>query len=154
MGKRSEFARRDRDDYPTPFKAVPPLVPWLRGIRTFAEPCAGEGMLVRHLEAHGLRCVHAGDIVTGQDALATGTYGNIDAIITNPPWKRPVLHALIPHFARARCQHAQCGRLYQPQRSSSRFCSDACRQRAHRHASTDAQQLSVTVGVTGPGSGE
>ena len=36
----------------------------------------------------------------------------------------------------------QCGKRYEPQRSSSRFCSPACRQRAHR------KRLSVTSSVT------
>jgi len=50
---------------------VLPLIPYLRGsgIRTFAEPCAGEGDLVRHLESFGLRCVYTGEIRTGQDAV-------------------------------------------------------------------------------------
>jgi hypothetical protein len=39
MGKRSSFERIPRDFYPTPYAAVPPLIPHLRGIRTFAEPC-------------------------------------------------------------------------------------------------------------------
>ena len=39
MGKRSSFERRERDFYPTPRAAVLPLIPHLRGIRTFAEPC-------------------------------------------------------------------------------------------------------------------
>ena len=43
MGKRSNFERREADFYPTPFEAVLPLIPYLRGIRTFAEPCAGDG---------------------------------------------------------------------------------------------------------------
>jgi hypothetical protein len=100
MGKRSKFERRDRDSYPTPFPAVPPLIPHLRGIRTFAETCAGDGALVRHLQMFGLHCAYAGDITTGEDALAIGSYGDIDAIITNTPWKRPVLHAMIGHFVR------------------------------------------------------
>ena len=58
MGKRSTFARVERDFYPTPFAAVPPLMPHLHGIRTFAEPCCGDGALVKHLEAFGLRCVY------------------------------------------------------------------------------------------------
>jgi hypothetical protein len=33
----------------------------------------------------------------------------------------------------------QCRKPYQPQRSSSRFCSEMCRQRAHR------KKLSVTL---------
>ena len=100
MGKRSNFERIPRDFYPTPFAAVPPLIPHLRGVRTFAEPCCGDGALVRHLESFGLRCVYAGDIATGQDALALDTYGDADAIITNPPYTRPLMHALIAHFAR------------------------------------------------------
>ena len=56
MGKRSNFERIPRDFYPTPHAAVPPLIPHLRGVRTFAEPCCGDGALVRHLESFGLRC--------------------------------------------------------------------------------------------------
>ena len=98
MGKRSSFERIPRDFYPTPYAAVPPLVPYLRGVRTFAEPCCGDGALVRHLEGHGLRCAYAGDIATGQDALALDTYGDADAVITNPPYERKLMHALISHF--------------------------------------------------------
>jgi hypothetical protein len=99
MGKRSSnFERIPRDFYRTPFNAVPPLIPHLRGIRTFAEPCAGDGALVRHLESFGLRCTYAGDIATRQDALARDTYGNADAIITNPPYTRELMHRLIAHF--------------------------------------------------------
>ena len=50
------------------------------------------------LESFGLRCVYAGDIRSGQDALALDHYGAADAIITNPPWSRDVLHGLITHF--------------------------------------------------------
>jgi len=48
MGKRSNFERREADFYPTPAKAVQPLIPYLRaaGIRSFAEPCCGNGDLV------------------------------------------------------------------------------------------------------------
>ena len=103
MGKRSNFERIPRDFYPTPYAAVPPLIPHLRGVRTFAEPCCGDGALVRHLEGHGLRCVYAGDIATGQDALTLDTYGDADAIITNPPYERPTHacpdRALRPHPA-------------------------------------------------------
>ena len=100
MGKRSSFEPIPRDFYPTPYAAVPPLVPHLRGVRSFAEPCCGGGALVRHLESFGLRCVYAGDIATCQDALALDTYGHADAIITNPPYTRSLMHALIWHFAR------------------------------------------------------
>jgi hypothetical protein len=227
MGKRSDYPRREADFYPTPCAAVAPLIPYLRGIRTFAEPCAGDGDLVRHLEAHGLRCVYAGDIRTGQDALAVSSYGAADAIITNPPFKYPedpkhstrLLFDLIRHFLgrgvqfwlllphdwsankgstsclrhcsdivpigrvkwiadsafsggyenscwyRFDARHTngpvfrsrgemisarrracdQCGRAYEIQRSDSRTCSDACRQRLHRSA------VSVTPSVTSEG---
>ena len=52
------------------------------------------------MESYGLRCTYAGDIATGQDALALDTYGDADAIITNPPFTRQVMHALIEHFER------------------------------------------------------
>jgi hypothetical protein len=204
MGKRSNFERREADFYPTPQAATVPLIPYLRGIRSFAEPCSGDGALVRHLESFGLRCVYAGDIRNGQDALALDHYGAADAIITNPPYTRAVMHRLIGHFQRIAptwllletdwaftkqaapfmpscsdivsvgrlrwiegtamsgkqnfawyrfdARHlagpifhghgalpgsrvslcAQCGKPYRPQRSDSRFCSDTCRQRAHR----------------------
>ena len=220
MGKRSDFEPRENDFYPTPFEAVPPLIPYLRGIRTFAEPCCGEGDLVRHLESFGRVCVYAGDIVTGQDALARASYGAIDTIITHPPFSRksiPLLRRLIAHFQniaptwlllrlgmastiwmapllrhcsdivvvprlilikgteqggmedhawyRFNINHIagpvfhnnrgkgeaiapqrsriyeQCHKAYEPRRSSSRFCSPACRQRAHY------RKLSVRLNV-------
>ncbi len=211
MGKRSSFPRRDRDAYPTPRSAVWPLIPHLRGIRSFAEPCCDNGDLVRHLESFGLRCLYQGDKATGQDALTFDSFGPINSIITNPPWKRVDLHPLISHFQKiaptwllidmdwsstkqarpylpcctdilplgrqiwiagtdqtgfdnsawyrfdARhvagpilhafrsaptASHAvlceSCRKPYVPRRSSSKFCSDTCRQRAHR------DRLSVT----------
>ena len=78
MGKRSNFERRPGDFYPTPRAAVVPLIPYLGGIRSFAEPCAGDGNLVRHLESFGLRCVYSGDIRDGQDALERDDYGGAD----------------------------------------------------------------------------
>jgi hypothetical protein len=98
MGKRSNFERRERDFYPTPLKAVLPLIPHLSGVRRFAEPCCGDGRLVRHLESSGLVCVYSGDIATGQDALARNGYGSPDKIITNPPFSYPLLHQLLTHF--------------------------------------------------------
>jgi hypothetical protein len=104
MGKRSNFERREADFYPTPRAAVAPLIPYLRGVRTFAEPCAGDGALVGHLEACGLRCVYQGDIRNGHDALACDSYGGAP-VITNPPYDtehhRKLMHAMILHFMRA-----------------------------------------------------
>src|SRR6476646_8645680 len=67
MGKRSNFERREADFYPTPLDAVVPLIPYLSSVKSFAEPCAGNGDLVRHLESFGLACVYSGDIRSGQD---------------------------------------------------------------------------------------
>jgi hypothetical protein len=98
MGKRSSFPRREADFYPTPPSAVLPLLPYLCKIRMFAEPCAGASDLVRALEQAGLVCTYLGDIRSGNDALARDSYGAIDAIITNPPHSREILHRLIAHF--------------------------------------------------------
>ena len=99
MGKRSEFKRRPRDFYSTPLAAVQPLIPFLNGTKRFAEPCCGEGDLVRHLESFGLECVYAGDMHTGRNALARDSYGRGKYnIITNPPHTREMMHQLIEHF--------------------------------------------------------
>lgn len=99
MGKRSDFKRRPMDTYFTiDHDAVTPLCPFLGSVKRFAEPCAGEGHLVRHLERVGLECVYRADLAEGVDALSTKNFGRCDAIITNPPWSRPILHDLIRHF--------------------------------------------------------
>lgn len=100
MGKRSSFRRRVMDDYATPHKGVLPLLPFLKmeHITRFAEPCCGEGDLVRHLTFYELECVHKGDIRYGDDALSHESFPGADAIITNPPWTRALMHPLIAHF--------------------------------------------------------
>lgn len=99
MGKRSNFRRRAMDNYPTPIAAALPLVPYLKaeGIRRFAEPCCGEGDLVAIYEACGFECTHASDIRSGVDALDCDFPG-VDAIVSNPPWTRELMHPLIAHF--------------------------------------------------------
>jgi hypothetical protein len=166
----------------------------------------------------------------GQDALVLDSYGAADAIITNPPWSREVLHGLVTHFQsiaptwllldadwkqtrqaapflphcsdivaigrvkwiegskftgkdnacwykfdsrhtagpvfhwrdqgtdqgsirtlkRRICE--QCGKAYEQwQRSSSRFCSPACKQQAYRKrliVTPSVTALSVTPSVT------
>ena len=105
MSKRSNgFNRCDRDFYPTPRAAVLPLIPHLRAarIRTFCEPCAGDDALVRHLETFGLVCARANDIATGTDARDIQNFDS--PVITNPPYERKLMHALIWHFvAKAPC---------------------------------------------------
>ncbi|HEY0120621.1 MAG TPA: hypothetical protein VGC14_02475 [Rhizobium sp.] len=100
MGKRSTFERRKNDAYQTPAPAVQPLIPFLRGIHTFAEPCAGEGKLISALEGHGLRCTFSNDIERGFDAIIDLQFveSRFDAIITNPPWTRELLHQMIVTF--------------------------------------------------------
>jgi hypothetical protein len=102
MGKRSNFERRDRDFYATPEAAFVPLIPHLHGIQTFAEPCAGEGDLVGHLQRAGLTCAFEGDISTGYDALTYDFHHEamFDAIISNVPWRRDILHPMIERFMR------------------------------------------------------
>lgn len=76
------------------------LMPHLHGVRRFAEPCAGEGRLVAALVERGLTCCYGGDIITGQNALhmSRSDCGYPDAVITNPPWTREILHPLIAHL--------------------------------------------------------
>ncbi|QND60356.1 hypothetical protein [Mesorhizobium huakuii] len=102
MGKRSDFPRRPNDEYETPYKGVLPLIPMLSGVRTFAEPCAGPGLLLRHLRLFDLHCTYDGDIQQGRDALdqTAASMGHPDVIITNPPWTRALLYPLIRHFQR------------------------------------------------------
>jgi hypothetical protein len=99
MEKRSSFERIPRDFNPTPYPPVPPLIPHLRGVRSFAESRAA--VTVRWCAIwNRLGCAASmpANIVTGQDALATADYGEPDAIITNPPFMREVMHKLIAHF--------------------------------------------------------
>lgn len=100
MGKRSNFKRRKNDAYDTPEKPVRRLMSHLRGITSFAEPCAGKGYLVDHLEARGLTCTYRGDIKNGLDALTFPfeQHFRFDAIITNPPWTREIMHPMIQRF--------------------------------------------------------
>lgn len=104
MGKRSNFNRIERDYYPTPIKAVEPLIPHLNK-RTFYEPCSGDGRLINHLENYSFKCNGHSDIEplfksTMKNALALTEIDviNCDYIITNPPWDRKILHAMIAHF--------------------------------------------------------
>jgi len=107
MGKRSDFPRRARDFYITPYEAVIPLLPHLEPETKFWEPCAGDGALVDHLEQHSNYCFCATDIVP-QGSVENEDVFNIrpdwvdgyaSHFITNPPWDRKILHPLIIHLS-------------------------------------------------------
>ena len=105
MSKRSStFERHARDYYPTPPEAVLALLPRLKNITLYDEPCAGDGALMIELGFAGKRCVIAGDIepqgvgIKTQDALEIKKCGGA-AFITNPPWSRDILHKLIAHLS-------------------------------------------------------
>jgi len=99
MGKRSNFIRRKADAYHTiDFRAAKALEPHIKYIDYYAEPCVGNYDLVKQLTKIGKCCTYVGDIQTGKDALQPCIWGKSQAIITNPPWTRTLLHPLITHF--------------------------------------------------------
>ena len=113
MGKRSNFDRNPRDLYPTPYKAVVPLLPHLTPHTRFAEPCCGRMDLAKHLQKHGHMAYWCSDIddhgaafVDGVsyrgtciDALKLTTpLKQADCIITNPPFHKDMLFPLLDHF--------------------------------------------------------
>jgi hypothetical protein len=105
MGKRSNFERIPRDFYPTPYEAVVPLLPHLAPVTLFDEPCAGDGALIGHLRKHGHVLLKCCDIEPRVPWIATGDATKIgpgsvaDCYITNPPWERAALHAIISNLS-------------------------------------------------------
>lgn len=99
MGKRSNFERKPRDSYATPYSALEPLLPHLSDREEFGEPCAGDGILIELLEAAGHKCVLACDLYSGgfpkRDATTMRTKRKVSCFITNPPWTRTILHPII-----------------------------------------------------------
>jgi hypothetical protein len=100
MGKRSNFVRVEKDSYPTPRGAVYPLLGRLPPNTRFVEPCAGEGKLIGHLEAAGHICVGRYDLPDDARFQQYAELKQPDVLaITNPPWHRPVLHAIITNLS-------------------------------------------------------
>ena len=107
MGKRSDFERVERDFYPTPREAVAPLRDQLASV-WFCEPCAGNGALLKHLEAliPGAVGILALDIEPKQDwilqadgaDLTAEQVENCDMIITNPPFSWHMLEPLLTRW--------------------------------------------------------
>ena len=106
--RQSRFERKAGDYYKTTDpRAYEALGPFLAPGTRFFEPCAGDGALVRQLEAAGHVCVDAFDIeprahpstaIRQQDALQWNSPDYNVATITNPPYAWPVLKRLLPHF--------------------------------------------------------
>lgn len=112
MGKRSEFKRVERDYYCTfDLKAGAAIKPFIEDVNNYAEPFAGRGDLIQNLKDNDVKakCVLFSDIepqdssidkfdafsLTREDFL----FREVDAIISNPPWNRKLLHKSIEHFA-------------------------------------------------------
>ncbi len=90
MGKRSDFKRRERDFYPTPYEAVGPLLPHLETKTHYHEPCSGTGELVKHLRQYEHRG-YSTDIEAHYTVAEVCSVYSIahcagDCFITNPPW--------------------------------------------------------------------
>lgn len=101
IGKRSDFKRVERDFYRTIDKReIGALMPFLDPFTRYSEPTCGVGDIVIQLAEKQMICTHANDIEWGKDALklTREELNNPDCIITNPPWDRKILHAMIDHF--------------------------------------------------------
>jgi hypothetical protein len=122
LGKRSSFERVPRDFYPTPKEAVLPLLPYVPKDSRFYEPCYGNGALAYWLSTGPgqLKLENASELQHWKDVgldypegydhthgiqfeknaleLTKEDVSNAEYIITNPPWERRTLHALIEHF--------------------------------------------------------
>lgn len=88
----SEYAGRERDDYPTPRWVTEAIVPLLkaRGINRIWEPAAGEGSMADALVSAGFRVIST-DLKNGTDFLDHNTWPadiaqRADAAVTNPPY--------------------------------------------------------------------
>ena len=121
MAKRTKrrFDRRPQDFYTTPRSAVQPLVAVLPMTDphavAYVEPCAGDGALIRHLDAltdDRLVCIDAYDIaprhrrIRQADASVERAdfrdFVELDEVlfITNPPWRKELLLPIIDNLRR------------------------------------------------------
>jgi hypothetical protein len=103
MGKRSNFKRNPRDYYKTPYKAIIPLVN-NHILGDYYEPCAGDGTLINHLTNYA-NCVGCSDIQPNAENILKKDMFSLtiddiqcDTILTNPPWKREILHPMLEYF--------------------------------------------------------
>jgi hypothetical protein len=116
MGRRSDFQRVPKDLYRTwDPRALPPLLAHVPRGSSFIEPCAGHGDLVRQLVGAGMVCMGAFDLDPPPDVQVETRLGqaligkgdatkfrlakhydpSVDFFVSNPPWTRDILHAII-----------------------------------------------------------
>jgi hypothetical protein len=110
MGKRSSFPRLVGDRYltidPDPVRR---LQPFLLPRMSYAEPCAGKGDMIRHMEFYGHQCVYSCDIRPGRGVEKRDAFDldrrwrrqvRAQMFITNLPWTREILHPMIDHLTK------------------------------------------------------
>jgi hypothetical protein len=87
--RNSEYARQERDLYETPEWVTETLIPHLPHITRAWEPACGSGQMLRVLSRH--MPAYGTDLAGGNDFLMlTTVLGDVDAIITNPPYTHDV----------------------------------------------------------------
>lgn len=106
MGKRgSNYERSPRDLYETVDpRAVAALLPYVDRELPFVENCAGAGALADQLVAAGMICADMCDTHPLRDDIHLADALHWHAVgaqyITNPPFTRPLMHAIMRHCAR------------------------------------------------------
>lgn len=85
--------RQPHDFYPTPMSVVDRLLDNLKWAGTAWEPCAGDGRLVRAMQARGF-VVMDSDIASGDDFFSV-TSAPAVTLVTNPPFR--VVRQFIDH---------------------------------------------------------
>lgn len=95
------------DAYQSPPEVVRPLMPHIPAGSTFIEPCVGRGRLWYALVEAGLVPRGEYDVlpINAGVTLADATEleaDDADFYITNPPWTRRLLHAIIANLSRRR----------------------------------------------------
>ena len=108
MGKRSKFDRNPKDFYETPESAVKPLLPHLGKNYNFVDPCAGNGLIGQHLSKHcpggmswwdfDIEIYNDNHLIADATSHIYGLFDH-DMFITNPPWSRHLLHAIIDNLS-------------------------------------------------------
>lgn len=93
----SKFEKREQDYWPTPQSAMIPLLPFIKSVRSFAEPCVGEGHIVHWLETDKRKATFISDLELDARSHKYPTH-LFEMFITNPPWSRPIMHEIIENL--------------------------------------------------------